>query len=89
MEKVVCFDFSCALGSQSLLCVAVEQAGQEISGGRRNNLGAWEVQWLCEDLAVHVVCVLIIERRQACQHLVQEDTECPPIDSLSVAGSSE
>jgi hypothetical protein len=42
-----------------------------------------------QDLAVHFVGVLIVEWRQACQHLIEQDTESPPIHSLGVAVAKE
>jgi hypothetical protein len=42
-----------------------------------------------QDLAVHLVGVLIIEWGKARQHLVEQDTQSPPIDGLGVAIAKE
>lgn len=34
---------------------------------------------------IHLVGVLIIERRIACQHLEDEDAESPPVDTVIMA----
>jgi hypothetical protein len=47
------------------------------------------VQWFSQDLAVHVVGVLVVERWQTRQHLVQKYTKCPPIDRLCIASASQ
>ena len=47
------------------------------------------MQGLRENLAIHLVGVLIVEWWQASQHLVQENAEGPPIDRLGVAAASE
>lgn len=44
---------------------------------------------LGKNLAVHLVGVLVVERRQSRQHLVQQHTQGPPIDSLGVALSMQ
>jgi hypothetical protein len=89
VEEVVCLDLGCTLGSQPLVRIAIEEPGQQISRSRWYNLWAREVQWLSEDLAVHVVGVLVVEGWQACQHLVEKNTECQPIDRLGVASTGE
>lgn len=44
-----------------------------------------EVERVGEDPLVHDVHVLIIERRQAGHHLVDQHTESPPVDSLGIS----
>ena len=89
MEEVVRLNLSCSLRSQTLLGVAVEEAGQKVACSRRNDLGSREVQRLSEDLAVHVVGVLVVEGRETCQHLIEEDTERPPIYRLCVTAAGQ
>ena len=89
VEEVVCLDLRCALCAQPLVRVAVEQAGQQVSCSRWYNLGAREMQRLGENLAVHIVGVLVVEWWQTSQHLVQEHTKRPPIDRLGVAGTGK
>jgi hypothetical protein len=89
VEEVVSLDLCRTLGSQALLCIAVEQSSQEVARGRWDNLWTREVQGLGENLAVHVVGVLVVERWETRQHLVQKDTESPPIDRLRVPGAGE
>ena len=36
------------------------------------------------DLAIHLLHVLGVEGREACQHLVQQRSETPPVHCLSV-----
>jgi hypothetical protein len=38
-----------------------------------------------QNLAVHLVGVLIVEWWQASQHLVQQDTKSPPINRLAIS----
>jgi len=45
----------------------------------------WENKRVVENLAVHDIDILIVERRQGCQHLVQENPERPEIDGPCVA----
>ena len=87
VEEVVCLDLRSALCSETLLRVAVQETGEQVSCRRWHNFRARKVQRFCEDFAIHVVCVLVVERRQTRQHLVQENTKGPPIDSLGVACS--
>lgn len=89
VEEVVRLDLSRALGSQTLLCVAVEQTSEEVACSRGNDLRPREVQRLGENLAVHIVGVLVVERRETSQHLVEKDTQCPPIYRLRVATTGE
>src|SRR5690242_12391672 len=89
VEEVVRLDLGCALGSQTLLGVAVEEAGQEIACSGGDDLRPREMQRLGEDLAVHVVGVLVVKWWKTCQHLVEEDTECPPIYRLCVSAASQ
>lgn len=89
VEEVVRLDLGGALGSQTLLCVAVEEAGQKVACSGGDDLGPREMQRLSEDLAVHVVGVLVVKGWKTCQHLVEEDTECPPIYRLCVSAASE
>lgn len=58
-------DILCALDTESFGRISIEQFGQEIA-----SLGThifWESQWVRQDLAVHFVCVLVVERREAGQ----------------------
>lgn len=47
------------------------------------------MQRLSEDLAIHIVGVFIIKWWQASQHLIQQYTERPPIDSLGIASTRQ
>jgi hypothetical protein len=84
-EEVVRLDLCSTVGTQSALGIAVQQAREKIPSGRGDDFAAGECQGLLENLAVHFVGVLVIERRKSCQHLIQQDTESPPIDGLGVS----
>jgi len=74
-----------SIGTQALAWIAIEQLSQEISSGRRHDVWAGEVQRFAENLAVHLVGILIIEGRKTCKHLVQEDAQSPPVHGLVIA----
>lgn len=83
-EEVMRLDFCGAIGTQTALGVTVQQAGEKIPSGRGNNVTAGEGQWLLQDLAVHLIDGLIVERRETSQHLVQQNTKSPPVHRLGV-----
>lgn len=62
-EEWVCLDLRGAVGTQTSLRVTVEELLKEILRGRWNDLGPWEVQWVAQDLAIHLVGVLVVEGR--------------------------
>lgn len=82
-------DLRSAVSTQAAHGVTVQQTTEKISCSRRDNVAAGEGQRLLQDLAIHFVGVFIIEWRQACQHLVEQDTESPPIHGLGVAVAEE
>ena len=46
---------------------------------------AFWVPWFCVyDFSVDVHWVVVLEGRVACQHFVEQDTKCPPINSQTV-----
>lgn len=85
VEEGVRLDLGRAVGTETLLRVTVEQLGQKVLGGRRYHVVAGEVEGFRENLAVHLVRVLVVEGRQSRKHLVQKDSERPPIHRLVVA----
>ena len=78
-------DLGRAAGTHALFRVPIEQAGEEVLRGGRDDLGPREMQGLREDLSVHLVGVLVVEGREARQHLVEQDAQRPPVDRLGVA----
>lgn len=84
-KEVVRLDLCGTIGTKTTLRIAIEQACEQIPGSRGNNITAGEGQGLLQNLAVHLVGVLIVERRQTSQHLVKQDTESPPVHSLGVS----
>lgn len=84
-EEVVRFDLCGAVSTETTNGITVQQSCEQITGGRWYNVAAREGQRFLQNLAVHLVDVLIVERRQTCQHLVEQDTQSPPINSLGVA----
>jgi hypothetical protein len=66
-------------------------ASEELSEDRACVFGELvsEFKRLVQDLLVHLVGVLVVEGRQTVNHLVEEDTESPPIDGLVVAVTGE
>lgn len=87
VEELMGLDLRRAIHAQTFRGIAVEQFGEEITSSGRYDLGSREVKWFRQDLAIHVVSVLIVERRETCQHFVKQDSERPPIDCLGVAGT--
>lgn len=78
-------DVGCTVGPETTLRIAVQQFREKIPRRARNNVAAGEGQRLLQDLAVHLVGVFVIEWRKTSEHLIEQDTECPPIDALGVA----
>ena len=77
------------IGSESCLTVLVEQLDNKVlCFWRDSNLVAdwvWEVYWALSDQEVHSVPVAVEEGWNADDHLVDQDSECPPVDSVVVA----
>ena len=88
-KEVVRLDLRSTVGTQSAHRVTVQQSTEKIPRSRRDDVAAGEGQRLLQDLTIHFVGVFIIEWRQACQHLVEQNTESPPIHSLGVAVAKE
>jgi hypothetical protein len=84
-KEVVRLDLCGTVGTKATLRIAIEQARKKIPSSWGNNVTAGEGQGLLQNLAVHLIGVLIVERRQTRQHLVEQNTECPPIDRLGVS----
>jgi len=78
-------DLCCAIASQPPRRITVQQSSQQVARSRRHNLRSREVQRLRQDLPVHLIRVLIVKGRETSQHLIQEHTKRPPIDSFGVA----
>lgn len=66
-------------GTKTTLVIEIKQARQKIPS---NSITAREGQRLQQDLAVHLVGALVVERRQTRQHLVEPDTKGSPIRGL-------
>jgi hypothetical protein len=47
------------------------------------------MQGFGQNLAVHFVCVFVVEGWQACEHFVEQDAESPPVNSFGVATAGE
>jgi hypothetical protein len=60
-KEVVRLDLSGTVGTQTALGITVQQTGEKITGGRWHNVATGEGQRLLQDLAVHFVCVFIVE----------------------------
>jgi hypothetical protein len=86
---VVRLDLRSTVRTQSAHGVTVQQSSEKISGSRWDNVAAGESQRLLQDLAIHFVGIFIVEWRQACQHLIEQDTESPPIHGLGVPITKE
>lgn len=84
-EEVVRFDLCGAVSTETTNGITVQQSCEQIASGRWYDVAAWEGQRFLQDFAVHFVDILVVEWRKACQHLVEQDTQSPPIDSLGVA----
>jgi hypothetical protein len=77
------------VGTKTTRRVAIEKFGQKILRRRWDDVCAGEMERFLQDLAVHFVGVLIVERWKAGQHLVQENAEGPPIYRFGVAVPKE
>ena len=84
-KEVVRLDLGGTVGTQTTLRIAIEQARKKIPSSWGDNVTAGEGQGLLQNLAIHLVGVLIVERWQTRQHFVEQNTECPPIDTLGVS----
>ncbi len=84
VEERVRLDLGRTIGAEPLGRVPVEQLRQEISGHGRHHVFVWEVERFVQDLAIHVVDHLVVERWQASQHLVEQHPEGPPVNGLIV-----
>lgn len=82
-------DLGSTVGTQSALGIAIKQPREKIPRSGRHNITAGEGQGFLENLAVHLIGVLVIERWQASKHLVKQDTKRPPIHRLRVAIAKE
>ena len=82
-------DLGGAVRTQATLGPAVEQVHEQVLGGGRYHFGPREVQRLGQDLAVHLVGVLVVVRGQPRQHLVQQHAQRPPVDRLAVTLAEE
>jgi hypothetical protein len=61
VEEIVRLDLRRTVCSQSLLSVTVKKFSEKVTRSWWHNIGAWEVQWFCENLAVHLVGILVVE----------------------------
>lgn len=86
---MVGLDLCGTTGTQTGLGVPVEQPREKIPSSRGDDFRTGEGERLLENLLVHHIGVFVIERRQTSQHLVKEDTQCPPVDGLGVAVANE
>eukprot|EP00906_Rhabdomonas_costata_P037627 RCo053038 len=68
---------------QALLLVTDQELRDQVPGVRGHLRG--KSQGLVQDEPVHLVGVLRVERRNAHEHLVQQNPQSPPIDGLPVA----
>lgn len=84
-KEVVRLDLCGTVGTKTTLGITIKQARQEIPSSGGNNVAAREGQRFLQNLAVHLVGVLIVERRQTGQHFVEQDTESPPVHGLCVS----
>jgi hypothetical protein len=85
MEEVMCLDLCGSFGAKPRFCIAIQQPGKEVTGSGRHNVRAREVKRLTKDLSIHLVCVLVVERRKTRQHLIEQNAERPPVYRLGVA----
>jgi len=82
-EERVPLDLVTAVITQPPLRVPLQQSGHH-TPRFRGDIGR-EIERVGEDPLVHDVDVLVVERRQACHHLVDKHTESPPVDSLGIS----
>lgn len=89
LEEGVVLDIrSTGLGAHSLVFVLDEELSNEVLARGRNGLVAratGEVDLLFQHIGERQVSVLALERGHAKQHLVDENTQRPPVDRRSVA----
>lgn len=51
--------------------------------------GVWPSQWRLLDEEVHLVLIFVVEWRDADQHFVNQNSECPPVQGVIVARSND
>lgn len=84
-KEVVRFDFRSTIGTESAVWITIKKPSEKVPCGRGNDVAAWERQRLLQDLAIHIICVLVIERWKTRQHLIEKYTQSPPVDCLGVS----
>ena len=82
---MVRFDFCGTVGTESAVGITIKKSSEKVPCGWGNDVAAWEGQRLLQDFAIHIICVLVIERRKTRQHLVEKYTQSPPVDGLGVS----
>ena len=78
-------DLICTIHTQPLRRITREQTSQDTLRCRANAFA--KHKRVLQDLLVHDIGVLIVVRRETGKHLVEEDTQCPPVDDFVVAFS--
>jgi hypothetical protein len=73
-EEMVGFDFCGAIGTKSAVRITIEESSQKIPRSGGDNIAAWEGQGFLQNLSVHIICVLVIERWKTGQHLIEKHT---------------
>ena len=74
-----------AISAQPAIGTAIQKLCEQVFGRGGHDLRAGEMQRFREDLAVHLVGVFVVVRRQARQHFVEEHAQRPPVDGFGVA----
>lgn len=86
-KEIMALDVFRTLDTKTAGGVAGEQLGKDGAGVFRELVSKFE--GLVQDLLVHLICVLVVEGREAVDHLVEENTEGPPVNGFVVAVSGE
>ena len=82
-EERMPLDLVTAVITQPPLRIPLQQSGHHTPCFRGDIRR--EVERVGEDPLVHDVDVLVVKRRQACHHLIDQHTESPPVDSLGIS----
>ena len=85
VEEWVPLDLLSPVHAEAFSRVAADKSCQDAARLAADDVT--EDEGIVQDLLVHHIRVLIVEGRKTGKHLVQEDTECPPVDGPVWAGS--
>lgn len=71
--------------AESLIGILVKQSSQQISALGSDGIGFWELKFFVDDVLEHLFLVFLVEGRARVQHLIDENSERPPVNWACVS----